>query len=364
MQTAHFVRAAAVLFGVVLVAPAFAAKLGTPQILMKKGERVSIDIPIELSPGEQLVKAAVAQSRVYGALGLVFPPSLQTATVSIRDSQGASVLHLAGGVSKADSLPVVLEIDTNNGQVVRQFLAPISQVAATPHPAEPTMAATPRVTAEPLAEKKRKSQAPVTERAAETARQAAEAEFEARMDTINQSIARVAEGINDISAEFKRDNLAREKQTAALLLLVPPPKQETPWIDDLTLMGGAAILGMSLAAAWFVGSRPRLPAGTSVFLVGPGRTPIEGKFVRVTSQSYGKPLPYRLADLLTGAPKRIELVWPDDADTSFTANDKKTASSVNAHATVPDSVTPLRPFHRRDVGDGHEAPATEVRNAS
>ncbi len=347
MQFTKISRCMAVLLFSLVAGPSLAAKLGTPQVLMKQNERVSIDIPIELAAGEQLVKVAVAQERVYVALGMSFPQSLRSATVTIQDRQGNPVIHLAGGIPKGDSLPVVLEIDTSSGQAVRQFVAAIAPKAP--------VAATPRAAVEPVAQKPKTAPVATNAHAAEVVRPIVEAEFDARMVAINDSIVRVAEGIKEITAEFKRDSLEREKQTAALLLLVPPPKQETPWIDDLTMMGGAAILGMSLAAAWFVGSRPKLPVGTSVFLVGAGRTPIEGKFVRVTSASYGKALPYRIADMVTGAPKRIELVWSDDSTDKVLVNGEivwpDDSNNKKGSAETPDTETVkvLRPFQRRDI---------------
>lgn len=319
----------------------FAAKLGTPQVLMYQNEKVSIDIPIELGAGEQLVRVGVANERVYGALGMSFPQSLRAAVVSIRDRQGNPVIHLAGGVPKGDALPVVLEIDTSSGQAVRQFVAAIPAKAKSVAAPE---AATPKVVKSAVAT----AVGAATSHSAELVRQNIDAAFDVRMTAINDSIARVAEGIKEVTAEFKRDNQARERQVAALMAMVPPPKQETPWLDDLTMMGGAAILGISLAAAWFVGSRPKLPVGTSVFLVGPGRTPIEGKFVRVTSASYGKPLPYRLADMLTGAPKRIELVWSED-EVSKERSVETLAAEPLAHALDVDSLNTVRPFPRREI---------------
>ena len=301
---------------------AWAIKLSEPQVLMRQGEKVAIDIPVALALNEQLIGANIAPERVFSVLGLSFPQSLREATVTVVERGGTHFLHIAGGIPKGNVVPVVMEVSTNNGRTVRQFAAQIPPALEPPPAAAPKPVKT--VTA-PTPDHNTKNEKLIA----------------AEIILMEGAIARIEHEIATVSADLKKQNEDNERRMAALHAAVVSQLDATK--SDATISGDilmtviAGILGFSIAVAYYLGYRPAVPAGSRITLTGVGNYALEGECLRIVSESHDRPWAYRLADIMTGAPKRIEVKLDGEKPARRLASEEKVDLRDVVERTVVDA---------------------------
>lgn len=305
---------------ILMAAPAWAIRLG-PTHAVRAASGLAIDIPVEFGPAETLARVAIASENVYATLGLAFPAALRGASVVVADRGGASVIRVAGGSAPVASFTLLLELDTNAGRIVRQIpvsvlVADESPVVEKVTPGDATKAvmarvdtkkprAAERVREEPV--KSPRGTAPPSVGQPVTVPLTAD-EFAQRMDELNTTVGRLAAAFGSLSDQMRKDAEltagALATIQAATATKAEPPKD---FYGEYAPIGVAGVLGFLFGGLWFVGSRPRIASGSPVQVLSADGEPLEGELVRLASPSEGKALPYRIADVLTGAPRRIEV---------------------------------------------------------
>lgn len=277
--------------------PAWALKFEEPRVLSSTGQRVAIDIPFHLNAGEQVLSVGIAPPSVYSSIGVAFPASLRTGTATLQSNDGQHLIHIAGAVPNGNRFTLVLNLTTGDGAIGRQF-----EINIPPKPVAPVAGI------EPLPLERRNPDAPrvfpVAAKSLPLTVGGQDAVFDKRLSGIEVAVGRVADGIKEVAAVVKQDSAEREKQLALTALTVEASQRS---VSDLVEWGGiGAVFGFGMGGLWFLGSGSRVSIRRPVELVGIEGRVIQGEFVRITSANEPKGFAYRLADLLSGAPKRVE----------------------------------------------------------
>lgn len=300
---------------VVASAPSWAIRLGAAHAGKSGNGGVAIEIPVELGEAESLARVAVASENVYRTLGILFPPGLRGASVVVAERGAGSAIRVSGTAPVAANFTLLLELDTNNGRVVRQMPVNVVSAEETGAPAKGEgvrdEAANKKVkraekVAEPLAKVAKAPKAPVPDLV--PVPHLTSEDFNAQMETLNDSVGRVAVAVGHLADQMRKDSEVTAGALAAIQAATAP-KVEPPkdiW-GEYAPAGLAGLFGFLVGGLWFVGSRPRISAGSPVKVLSADGAPIEGELVRLAAPSDGKALPYRIADVLTGAPRRLEV---------------------------------------------------------
>ncbi|MBE7540577.1 MAG: hypothetical protein KJZ92_15485 [Rhodocyclaceae bacterium] len=290
----------AALLGSAIPGASSAFTLGTPEVLTRQGEPLRLRVPLNLTGNETGVRVALAAEGVYAALGYFYPQSLRNANAEVKDAGGKSVIEITGGAPRGPLLPVVMDISTNTGSVVRHFTVQLPEQGAAQSTATP-------------------SSAPAVKRAQVTptvASGSAQGSFaiqdmiiQQRIDSIKEAETEVAskiDGLNNTVTGLVTSIAISMDDTRKVQESINRRLEERFSRDDLTWFAGSAVIGFVIAMLLFGGRRKGLQAGMRVRLVGHGQQPIEGEFVRLVTDK-NKPLAYRIADMMSGVPKTMEI---------------------------------------------------------
>lgn len=281
---------------------AFAFTLGAPEVLSRQGEPLLLRVPLNMTANESGVRVSLAAESVYSALGYFYPLSLRAARIEIKDFEGRRIIEITGGSPRGDTMPVVMDITTSTGSVVRHFTVNLPEpmqtggktAAALSLPAKPAVAS------------------PQPKAGAATAA----GSFAFQDMLIQQRIDQIKEAESDVAEKVGRLNDTVKGLVASIAISMEDTRRLQENInnrleerfsrDDLTWFAGSAVVGFVMAMLIFGGRRRGLQAGMRVRLVGHGDHPIEGEFVRLVTDK-SKPLPYRIADMMAGVPKTVEI---------------------------------------------------------
>jgi len=281
---------------IVWAQPAAAFSLGAPEVLSRMGEPVHLRIPVSLANDEADLRAAMADPSIFKALGYTYPRSWQKLAMAVHQTPQGTFLDISGGLTSLSSVPVVLDITTNRGKVVRHFSATLlDKQLATPKTADaPAPVPQPGKAAEnksaPTVKQAALAPTPVVAEAVATRAYDFEENLNKRLDRLEATLSEAVVGVTTALAETR---IAQENASARATR------------DDVIWLGGAALAGLLIGGAIFGGRRSGIQTGVRVRLVGYGRKAIEGEFVREV-RDRNKPFAYRLADMIAGGPKTVE----------------------------------------------------------
>lgn len=289
------------------MAPAWAYRTGTAAA-SRSGATTLIDIPIEMAQGEELISATIAPASTYDVLKQPRPNIFKSAKVSKVQSDTQTVIRIEGGEAAASGgrIAVVLDVMTNTGQSMRQVLAdiPPKEVKAAPPPHVARQVVAPVNPADPLLRA---------------------SAFDSQMNELNMSIAAITVQVKsladtmtaDLQKQAARDAAAAQRDAAILAAL--QPKQSESQQEEFILLGIAAVMGAGLAGVYLAGRKERFSPGARLHLTRLDGLTVEAEFVNVQTASHDKALPYRIADILTGAPRHVLIRQIDEpaAETVF-----------------------------------------------
>lgn len=312
------------------LAPAMACAftLGEAEVLTRQGEPALLRVPLRVGPEDAGLRAAMAAESVYAALGYSFPQSLAKARVEVKEVDGRKVIEIAGyGPTKAVVLPIVLDVTTSQGSVVRHFTVAVPEARA-------AQGAAPLVAAPVTAQSARKAAvAPVAAGPNPVALADAliqqrldqmkdqESDITTRIDALDKSIGSLDTSVKAMVASVTVSMEQSRVQQATLHQSLSQQLGERFQRDDALWFVAAAGIGFLLSLAIFGSKGRSLESGMRVRLVGHGPQPIEGEFVRMVTDT-SKPLPYRIADRLAGVPRTLEFRVATDAPKETKAGTK------------------------------------------
>lgn len=280
------IRPLSLIFGVLLSHASEAFVLGSPQLISPAGSPTLVRVPVTLDKDETSVKAEIAPESVFSALGYFYPQSLRNAVVRYK----SGMLEISGGrAPKGDVLPIVLEIATNRGSVVRHFSVDLPKADSEALREQIKPVVVPDAPVKRASTGNSTAHLDVLMQQRIDALQRTESEMSTRLKLVEGAIAQTLTKV-DLAVNNTNHVLEATESRAGR--------------NDVLFLGGATIVGFLLAAS-LLGGRGSLSSGTRVRLVGYGKNPIEGEFVRMISDEK-KPLPYRIADRIVGVPRMVE----------------------------------------------------------
>jgi len=322
------------------ISSAWAYRAGAA-VASRHGSATVIEIPIEMAAGEELISATVAPAATYDVLKQPRPNIFKAAKVTQLKNGALTTIRIEGGEAAATGgrIVVLLDVVTNTGQSMKQIFADIPPVEAKP---------TPRAAA-PAA---RQVVAPVNP-SDPLLRVSA---FDAQMNDLNNHIAAVTVQVGALAESMKADmarQAARDAAAAqrdAVILEAIKPKPVDSQQEEFILLGIAAIMGAGLAGAYLSGRKTMFSPGQRIHLTRLDGNTIEAEFLNVQTASHDKALPYRIADILTGAPRHVMIRQLEDASefpaAAHGATIEHDAQSISTSAPPP----PAKPHVKLAAG--------------
>lgn len=292
------------------ISSAWAYRAGNP-VASRHGSATVIEIPIEMAQGEELISAAVAPVATYDALKQPRPNIFKTAKVTQIKSGALTSIRIEGGEAAAPGgrIAILLDVVTNTGQSMKQLFADIPPVEVKPAP---------------------RAAAPVARQGAATVNSSDPllrvSDFDAQMQDLNNHIAAVTAQVGalaesmraDMAKQAARDAAAVTRDAALLEALKPKPVESQD--EEFLLVAIAAIMGAGIASAYLSGRKTLFSPGQRIHLTRLDGNTIEAEFLTVQTASHDKALPYRIADILTGAPRQVMIRQLEDSGELLAVN--------------------------------------------
>lgn len=270
-----------------LALPVQAAQVGQVTVESKTGKPLSAVVELIPAAGETNLKAKLASSSVFAALGAAYGPVVSSTTLQMTERNGRPAILIRSGKPVFEPISLVFDLESDAGQTVKK-------VVLKPEPGSEPISAPP--VAAPSVQT-----APVQSNTSSEAAQRLNKdllEVKRRTEALESTIANLTAAINRTqndpkSAPSKQDREAREARDAAVdqqlaMIALAAEEANRPWFKKITSTEWG-ILGSGILFLSFVGGAiatrfrrtPMLIAEHGkVRVVGLSSIPLEGELIR------------------------------------------------------------------------------------